>query len=80
VLAAVQRRYPASHYAMVDDKPKLLAKMKKVMGSKLTTIFVRQGHYALEADMNTIDPKPDVTIERIGDLLTLDEAAYGGAE
>lgn len=80
VLDAVQRRYPASHYAMVDDKPKLLAKMKKVMGSKLTTIFVRQGHYALEADMNTIDPKPDVTIERIGDLLTLDEAAYGGAE
>jgi FMN phosphatase YigB (HAD superfamily) len=79
VLDAVQRRYPASHYAMVDDKPKLLAKMKKVMGSKLTTIFVRQGHYALEADMNTIDPKPDVTIERIGDLLTLDEAAYGGA-
>ena len=58
------------------DKPRLLAKMKAVMGDKLTTIFVRQGHYALEADMSTIEPKPDVTIERIGDLLALDRTAF----
>ncbi|MGO4335238.1 HAD family hydrolase [Labrys sp. KB_33_2] len=76
MLDSVQRHYPAEHYAMVDDKPRLLAKMKAVMGDKLTTIFVRQGHYALEADMNTVDPKPDVTIERIGDLLSLDRAAF----
>ncbi len=76
MLDSVQRHYPADHYAMVDDKPKLLAKMKAVMGDKLTTIFVRQGHYALEADMSTIHPQPDVTIERIADLLTLDRAAF----
>jgi hypothetical protein len=62
---------------MVDDKPGLLAKMKKVMGDKLTTIFVRQGHYARDSVGTVIDPKPDVTIERIADLLTLDRAAYG---
>ncbi|MEW9307392.1 HAD family hydrolase [Labrys neptuniae] len=76
MLDSVQRHYPAEHYAMVDDKPRLLAKMKAVMGDKLTTIFVRQGHYALEADMSTIEPKPDVTIERIGDLLALDRTAF----
>ncbi len=69
VLDHVQRRYPAAHYVMVDDKPNLLAAMKAVMGGKLTTIFVRQGHYALAAASNHDWPPPDRTIERIGDLL-----------
>jgi FMN phosphatase YigB (HAD superfamily) len=76
VLDSVQRRYPASHYAMVDDKPFLLAKMKKVMGDKLTTIFVRQGHYAAQSEGEVVDPVPDVTIERIADLLTLEHDAF----
>jgi hypothetical protein len=50
VLDDVQRRYPAAHYVMVDDKPNLLAAMKTRLASKLTTVFVRQGHYALAAD------------------------------
>jgi hypothetical protein len=29
---------------------------------------VRQGHYAAQADMATIQPAPDHTISRIGDL------------
>jgi FMN phosphatase YigB (HAD superfamily) len=45
-LAAIQQRYPASHYVMVDDKPHLLAEMKDGLAGKLTTVFVRQGHYA----------------------------------
>ncbi|WP_284314612.1 HAD family hydrolase [Labrys miyagiensis] len=82
VLDAVQRRYPADHYAMVDDKPRLLAKMKKVMGDKLTTIYVRQGHYSAEAEAEgkVIDPKPDVTINRIAELLTLDRSAFYGVQ
>jgi FMN phosphatase YigB (HAD superfamily) len=71
VLDHVQRRYPAAHYVMVDDKPNLLAAMKAVLGKKLTTIFVRQGHYAHDAQANTQLSSPDRVIERIGDLMTL---------
>ena len=67
-LAQMQQRFPASHYAMVDDKPQLLAAMKQSMGEALTTVFVRQGHYAVESANAAIEPSPDITIERIGDL------------
>jgi FMN phosphatase YigB (HAD superfamily) len=69
VLDHMQQRYPARHYVMVDDKPNLLAAMKSTLKSKLTTIFVRQGHYALAAESNSVEPAPDMTIERIGDLI-----------
>lgn len=72
VLDHVQSRFPAPHYIMVDDKPNLLASMKSVMGKKLTTVFVRQGHYALAPDAASQHPPPDRVIERIGDLLHLD--------
>jgi len=73
-LPAMQKRFPASHYVMVDDKPLLLAAMKRAMGDNLTTVFVRQGHYATESATATIDPPPDRVIERIGDLTDLDVA------
>ena len=69
VLDHMQERYPANHYVMVDDKPNLLAAMKSMLKSRLTTVFVRQGHYALAADANFAVPAPDMTIERIGDLV-----------
>jgi FMN phosphatase YigB (HAD superfamily) len=68
---AMQRRYPASRYVMVDDKPQLLAAMKQAMGDQLMTVFVRQGHYAVESAGTTIVPPPDRTIELIGDLCEL---------
>ncbi len=71
MLDVVQRRYPARHYVMIDDKPQLLAAMKSSMGQRLTTIFVRQGHYAHAADLDAIEPPPDRAIERIGDMLEL---------
>jgi FMN phosphatase YigB (HAD superfamily) len=72
-LDAMQRHYPARHYVMIDDKAQLLAAMKRLLGEKLTTVFVHQGHYAAEfaaqlADV-ALDPPPDMEIERIGDLL-----------
>ncbi len=76
VMDHVQRRYPAAHYVVVDDKPNLLAAMKLVLGDKLTTIFVRQGHYALAAQPHPITPPPDRVIERIGDLLTLNPSDF----
>jgi FMN phosphatase YigB (HAD superfamily) len=69
-LDAMQRRYPAPHYLMVDDKPKLLAAIKRAMGDRVTTIFVRQGHYAFETAALAVDPPPDRMIDRIGDLAT----------
>ena len=67
MLDAVQRRYPAVHYVMVDDKAHVLAQMKQIMGSRLTTVFVRQGHYAAAAAPDP-DPAPDMQIARIGEL------------
>jgi FMN phosphatase YigB (HAD superfamily) len=69
MLDHMQRRFPAKHYVMVDDKANLLAAMKSVLGARLTTVFVRQGHYALAAESNSVVPAPDLVIERIGDLL-----------
>jgi FMN phosphatase YigB (HAD superfamily) len=69
VLDHVQERYPANHYVMVDDKPNLLAAMKSTMTNGLTTVFVRQGHYALAPESNSVEPAPDITIERIEDLI-----------
>jgi FMN phosphatase YigB (HAD superfamily) len=68
-LADVEARYPADHYVMVDDKPRILAAVKKLWGPRVTTVFVRQGHYARDPKMLASQPPADVTIERIGDLL-----------
>ena len=65
------RRYPAEHYVLVDDKLRILTAVKRVWGERVTTVFVRQGHYARAADVATCPPA-DVTIERIGDLLRHD--------
>jgi len=73
---AMRQRYPARHYVMVDDKAPLLAAMKRVLGSELTTVFVHQGHYAAQFAAQSanaaIDPPPELEIERIGDLLDHD--------
>jgi FMN phosphatase YigB (HAD superfamily) len=69
VLDHVQERYPAKHYVMVDDKPNLLAAMKSTLKNRMTTVFVRQGHYALAPESNSVQPAPDLVIERIEDLI-----------
>lgn len=68
MLVAMQQRYPAAHYVMVDDKPQLLADMKRQLGPRLTTVFVRQGHYAAAGERERIEPPPDQTIACIGEL------------
>lgn len=67
-LDLVRRRYPASHYVAIDDKLQLLAAMKQALNASLTTVFVRQGHYATESESLAFDPPPDLTIGHIGDL------------
>lgn len=65
----ITRHYPARHYVMVDDKVRILAAMKKILGDRLTTVFPRQGHYALDPKALSEYPPADLTIERIGDLI-----------
>jgi FMN phosphatase YigB (HAD superfamily) len=72
MLEAMQRHYPARHYVMVDDKLRILTAMKKNMQQRLTTVFVRQGHYALEPSQTAGYPAADSTIGRIGDLADID--------
>ena len=72
MLDAVQRHYPARHYVMVDDKLRILAAMKTVMADRLTTVFPRQGHYALDPALVAACPEADLSVERIGDLLDVD--------
>jgi FMN phosphatase YigB (HAD superfamily) len=71
-LDGVRRRFPATRYVMVDDKPQLLVAMKRLLGAELTTVFVRQGHYAAESRGTIFDPAPDVCVDRIADLLERD--------
>lgn len=68
----VAQRFPADHYVMVDDKLRILAAIKKTWGGRVTTVFVRQGHYALDPKILTTYPAADVSIERIADLLNCD--------
>ena len=74
----VEARYPAAHYVMVDDKLRILTAMKQVWGTRLTTVFPRQGHYALDPSILAAYPPADVTVERIGDLVDYDLTALLG--
>lgn len=71
MLDAIEQAHPARHYVMVDDKLRILTAMKAGWGDRLTTVFVRQGHYALDAEALAGFPPADITIERIGDLIHL---------
>jgi FMN phosphatase YigB (HAD superfamily) len=68
----VAARFPAERYVLVDDKLRILSAVKSAWGQKVTTVFPRQGHYALDPEVTAKYPAPDITIERIGDLLAYD--------
>jgi len=73
-LEDIAARYPAAHYVFVDDKVRILSAVKQVWGKRVTTVFPRQGHYALDQAEVAKYPVPDVTIERVGDLIDYDLA------
>jgi hypothetical protein len=70
-LGDVERRYPAAHYVLIDDKPRILTAVKTAWGNRVTTVLPRQGQFAHAADAASY-PAADLTIERISDLLTCD--------
>ncbi len=72
----VEKRYPAEQYVLIDDKVRILAAVKEVWGDRLTTVFPKQGHYALDTKEIAKYPAADITVERIGDLLAYDLPAF----
>ena len=77
MLDAVVQHFPAQHYVMVDDKLRILQAMKDVMGDRLTTVFPRQGHYAMDPKNVAEFRAADISVECIGDLLGHDFSAIG---
>jgi hypothetical protein len=68
-LADIERLYPAHHYILVDDKPRVLSAVKRAWGARVTTVLPRQGQYALAPSARTLDGAVYVVVERIGDLV-----------
>lgn len=68
----VERRFPAAHYVLVDDKLRILAAVKRAWGGRVTTVFPRQGHYAHDPAILATCPAADLTVERIGALVDYD--------
>ena len=68
-LAEVERRYPARRYVVIDDKLRLLTAIKQAWGSRVTTVFPRQGQFAFDEQVLATNPPADLTVPQIGDLL-----------
>jgi FMN phosphatase YigB (HAD superfamily) len=68
----VERRYPARHYVLVDDKLRILSAVKQVWGGRVTTVFPRQGQFAHDPGVLASYPAADVTVEGVSDLLAYD--------
>ncbi len=73
-LAYVERLYPARHYVLIDDKLRILAAVKKAWGNRVTTVFPKQGHYAVDPSILAQYPQADLEIDKIGDLLGYDRS------
>jgi FMN phosphatase YigB (HAD superfamily) len=77
-LEDVEHRFPADHYILIDDKIRILTDVKKIWGDRVTTVFPKQGHYALDPKIVNAYPPADITISRIGELLNYDEKSFLG--
>ena len=74
----VERLYPADHYVMIDDKLRILTEIKKIWGERVTTVFPKQGHYALDPKALSDYPPADIRLDKIRDLLDCDLATLLG--
>ncbi len=71
VLDDVERLYPARRYVMIDDKLRILQALKQQWGERVTTVFPRQGHYALDPQEIRKHRPADISVDAIADLLGL---------
>jgi len=72
----VERLYPARRYVLIDDKLRILAAVKETWGTRVTTVFPRQGHYALDPQIVATYPPADIELARIGDLVAYDRRSF----
>jgi FMN phosphatase YigB (HAD superfamily) len=75
-LPYVEQLYPAEHYVLIDDKLRILTAVKKIWGERVTTVFAKQGHYALDRQALATYPPADIALARIGDLMSYDLGAF----
>ncbi|MCI0414758.1 HAD family hydrolase [bacterium] len=68
----VEKRYPAEHYALIDDKLRILHAIKQIWKDRVTTIFPKQGHYAWDPEVLRSYPGADISMDRIGNLMQYD--------
>ena len=78
-LAYVEHRYPADHYVVLDDKLRILTAIKRAWGERVTTVFVRQGHYANDPRIVAENPSADVQLGAIADVVSLDDPTLLGS-
>ncbi len=72
----VERLYPAKHYVLIDDKLRILAAVKRIWGTRVTTVFAKQGRYALDPQITAAYPPADIELDRIGDLAACDRSWF----
>ncbi len=71
-LPAVQEYFRGDHYVLIDDKPGILMRSKKLLGDGATTVHVLQGKYALDPKF-AVDYKPDIVVRNFSDLMNCGE-------
>ena len=74
-LEDVERRFPARHYVVIDDKLRLLTAFKRAWGDRVTTVFARQGHYATAPEVASLPPA-DRAVDHIGELISWDRETW----
>ncbi len=80
MLDAVGQHFPARHYVLIDDKVRILDAVKRAWGERVTTVLPRQGHYALDPALIAAYPAPDLTVNAIAELRTVEPGRFGGRE
>ncbi len=68
-LDRLEEEFPGRHYVLIDDKRRILSAVKRHWKDRVTTVWVRQGHYAREDRPDAALLTPDRMISEIGDLL-----------
>ena len=72
----VEKFYPAKHYVMIDDKLRLLQAIKDIWKDRVTTVFVKQGHYANDKAAAAEYSPADHSIRRIADMLHMKKTDF----
>jgi FMN phosphatase YigB (HAD superfamily) len=74
-LPAVEVRFKAEHYVLIDDKPGILMRSKAALRDRLTTVHVLQGKYATDPK-HAVEYRPDIVVDNFSDLRRCGQADF----